>query len=297
MDIPSPRASRNPAYPTNLGSPYDLLLSYTPRSNTDKNNEGRLLLIWRSPDINNVSHLNTTALLTTTPVQQNRNSSLEASLESQVPLQSDDCGLTKAHVLLNSYRSYEMNEEMTLYLQSNTAFSRKQERDNQLKHHSATNKSTDKHYVLEAADNHEYVVVTSTEKLDDTHYKKLAKLMEVVCDSLVTVMADYSNKLNKIKHVLESTMEIYNNQSEGLIESANQDVQLQYKELTNMLESLPLSQPLCILMNIDGILKGMDFQECFGPYSPYNLVEAVKRINRTAVSTPAATSKSRCSIM
>ena len=191
-----------------------------------------------------------------------------------------------------------MNEEMMLYLQSNTAFStdnRKQERESQLKQHSTTNKSTDKHFVLEAAD--EYLVVTSTDKLDDTHYRKLAKLMELVCDGLVTVMADYSNKLNKIKHVLESTMEVYNNQNEGLIESANQNVQLQYKELTNILESLPLSQPLCILMNIDGILKGMEFQECFGPYSPYNLVEAVKRINRTAVSTPTVTSKSRCSVM
>ena len=39
--------------------------------------------------------------------------------------------------------------------------------------------------------------------------------------------------------MLESTMEIYNNQNEGLIENANQYVQLQYKELTNILENMP----------------------------------------------------------
>lgn len=258
-----------------------------------------------NPAIN--PYLNTTTLLATTPVQQNQNlfaKSLEASqdsVESQVPLQSDDNGLTRAHVLLNSHhKSYELNEEMILYLQSNTGFSihnRIQEQENQLNNHSqsATDKSTDKHFLLEAAD--DYLVVSSTEKLDNTHYRKLAKLMEFVCDGLVTVLTEYSNKLNKIKHVLESTMEIYNNQNEGLIENTNQDVQLQYKELTNILESLPLSQPLCILMNIDGMLKGMEFQECFGPYSPYNLVEAIERINQTAVPTPAVTSKSRCSIM
>ena len=63
-----------------------------------------------------------------------------------------------------------------------------------------------------------------------------------VCDGLVTVMntsiPDYSNKINRIKQTLKTTIEIYNNQSEGQIEKANKDVQLQYKELTNMLENM-----------------------------------------------------------
>ena len=212
-------------------------------------------------------------------------------LESQVPCASVDDGWSRSRLLID--RSYKINKTTMQCLYSNTDFStheRAQEQENQLR-------DSDEHILLQSSN--EFLRV-SLIKLDDEYYKKLAKLMNFVCDDLVTVMKtnipDYSDKINEIKQILESTIEMYNNQSEESKEKANKNVQLQYNNLVKILEKLPsLMQPLCILMNIniDEILKDMQFQECIGPYSPFELVTAVKRISR---STPTASSHSRCSI-
>ena len=211
-------------------------------------------------------------------------------LESQVPCASVDDGWARSCLLVD--RSYKINKTIIQCLYSNTDFStheRAQEQVNQLR-------DSDEHILLQSSN--EFLRV-SLIKPDDEYYKKLAKLMSFVCDDLVIVMKTnipyYSDKINEIKQILESTIEIYNNQSEESKEKANKNVQLQYKNLVKILEKLSLMQPLCILMNIniDEILKDMQFQEYIGPYSPFELVTAVKRISR---STPTVSSHSRCSI-
>ena len=277
---------------------HDYLLSCTPKSASDKKiNEGHLVLLQKSLDINDATYLINVNPLATTPERSNQISSLETShdsrssfLESQEPCESDDRGINKTHLLPNAHKSYNMNEKT---LQCHTGFSmtETQEQENQLKDSS----TMDTHLLVETYNND--FLLLSYIKLDNEHYRKLAKFMKFVCDGLVTVsIPDYTIKINQIKQMLESVIEIYNNESEGSIEKANEDVQLQYKELKDMLENLPLAEPLYFLMYIDGILKGMQFQYCvIGPYSPYNLVQAIRRINRSAVS--AAPSQSRCSIM
>ena len=211
-------------------------------------------------------------------------------LESQVPCASVDDGWSRSRLLVD--RSYKINKTTMQCLYLNTDFlphERAQEQENQLR-------DSDEHILLQSSN--EFLRV-SLIKPDDEYYKKLAKLMNFVCDDLVTVMKtnipDYSDKINEIKQILESTIEMYNNQSEELKEKANKNVQLQYNNLVKILEKLSLMQPLCILMNIniDEILKDMQFQEYIGPYSPFELVTAVKRISR---STPTVSSHSRCSI-
>ena len=187
-----------------------------------------------------------------------------------------------------------MNNAIIPYQQTNTGSSankRIHEQESRLKDSSTTDSiqtPSDKHVLLETYN--DFLLLSFTE-LDYKHFSKLAKLMDFVCDGLIKVtqtsIPAYCDKIIKIQQMLEVPIKVYNDQIEELIESVNKQVQLQYKELTDMLENLPLSQPLCI----DGILKGMQFQECIGPYSPHNLVQAVKKINRST------TTQSRCTIM
>ena len=206
--------------------------------------------------------------------------SRSSSLVSQEP---DDCGANKAPVVPDAHN---MNEETLQCHTGLTTTARTQEQANQ-------SSTTDTHLLITCNDG---FVLLSYMKLDNGHYKKLAEFMMSICDRLVTVnIPDYIDKINHIKQILESIIEIYNNQSEESIEKANEDVQLQYEELKNMLENLPLSEPRMLSVYIDGILNGMQFYSIVGPYSPYNLVQAIRRTNRSAIST--AHSQSRCSIM
>ena len=206
IDIPTSPAPHKSPLPTNFSSPYDFLLLHTPKSSSDKNNEGNLLLPWRSPDINNAAinpYLSTTTnFLATIPAQQ-ISKSLETShdsLESQIPHSSVDCGLTKAHLLPNSHKSYEMDEEIIQYLQGSRT-KRMQEQEKQLNNSFTANKPPNEHLLVEAFG--DYLMVTSTAQLDDTHYRKLATLMEFICDGLQIVMKTSmqgdSNKIDKIK--------------------------------------------------------------------------------------------------
>ena len=223
----------------------------------------------------------------TTPERSNQiSSSLEIAHDSRssslVSQEPDDCGANKAPVVPDAHN---MNEET---LQCHTGLSttaRTQEQENQLKDSS----TMDTHILVETCN--DGFDLLSYMKLDNGHYRKLAEFMMSVCDHLVTVIPDYTDKINHIKQMLESTIEIYNNQSEESMEKANEDVQLQYEELKDMLENLPLSEPQLLSMYIDGLLNGMQFHSVVGPYSPYNLVQAIRRINRSNVH------RSRCSIM
>ena len=286
IDIPSSHVPHISTLPANSDSSHDYLLSRTPKSASDKNNEGHLILLQKSLDINNPTYLN----VATTPAQPNQISSLETShdtLASQEPCESDDCGLNKTHLLPDPHKSYNMNEETLRRYTDFSMTERTQEQENQLQ-------DSNTHLSLE---NYDDFLLLSFVKLDDGHYRKLAKFMIIVCNGLVTVsIPDYCNKINQIKQMLESAIKIYDDESEGSTEKANEDVQLQYKVLKEMLENLSLSVPLCSIIYIDGILKDMQFQYCvIGPYSPYDLVQAINKTNRSAIST--APSPSKCSIM
>ena len=208
-------------------------------------------------------------------------------LKSQVPFTAVDSGQSRSCLVLDAH-SPKTNKQTKQCLHCSTN-ERTQEQENQLNDSSTTERLSDEHILIQPSNS---FLMLSVTKLTDAHYRKLAELMNSVCDDLATNIPDYSDKFNEIKQMVESTIQIYNNQSEGLTEQANKDVQLQYKKLTDMLESLPLPQPL-LNIDIDEILKDMQFQECVGPYSPDKLVKAVKRINRPR---PTVSSQSKCSI-
>ena len=241
-------------------------------------------------EVSNVSHQQF-ALTNNSGLSQAPFYESHSFLESQVPCTSIDDGQTRSCLLVD--RSYKINNATVQCLYPNADFSTNEGAQLQENHL----RDSDEHILLQSSN--EFLML-SVIKLDGEYYRKLAKLMNLVCDDLATVMKtnipDYSDKTNEIKQILESTTEMYNNQSEESIEKANKIVQLQYKQLLDMLEKLSLiiTQPLCILMNIniDEILKDMQFQECVGPYSPFKIVKAVKVISRPTVS-----SHSRCSIM
>lgn len=288
IDIPS---SRVPHKSTLSGSSNDYLLSCTPNSASDENTEGHMVLPQKSLDIKKAATYLTVKHSVTAPESSNQtSSSLETAHDSHsssvVSQEPDDCGANKAPVV----PAHNMNEET---LQCHTDLSttaRTQEQENQLRDPS----TMDTHLLVEIC-NDDFVSV-SYMKPDNGHYRKLAEFMKSVCNRLVTVnIPDYTTKINHIKQILESIIKIYNNESEESMEKANKDVQLQYNELKDMLENLPLSEPRLLSMYIDGILNGMQFYSIVGPYSPYNLVQAIRRTNRSTIS--AAHSRSRCSIM
>lgn len=119
--------------------------------------------------------------------------------------------------------------------------------------------------------------------------------MDSLCDEFITTRANtciphHSDKIFKIKQMLDLPLKVYNHQNKELTESANTQVQLQYTELMNVLKKLALSRSPRTSINIDEILKRMQFQECVGAYSTYNLVQAVKKVNR-------ASEQSKCRVM
>ena len=275
-------------------SQHDYLHSYTPKSVSNENTEEHvhIVLPQKSFDMNKAAtHLNVKHSVTTPEKSNQISPPLEISHEphpsSLVSQKPDNCGTNTAPVVPDVHN---MNEET---LQCHTDLSttaRTQEQENQLK-----DSSTMDIHILTETCNDDFVLL-SYMTLDHAHYRKLAEFMMSVCGRLITVtIPDYTTKINQIKQILESAIEIYNNESEGSMEEVNKDVQLQYKELKDMLENLPLPEPRLLSVYIDGILSGMQFYGVVGPYSPYNLVQAIRRTNRLAIST--AHSRSRCSIM
>ena len=210
-------------------------------------------------------------------------------VKSDVPFNADDSGRSRTCFELGTHNSHKQSERY----QHCSTNERTQEQENQLNDSSTTERLSDEHILIQS--NNGFLMLSVT-KLTDAHYRELAELMNSVCDDLATSIPDYSDKFNEIKQMVESTIKIYNNQS-GELEQANKDVQLQYKELTDLLESLPLPHPP-LNIDIDGILKDMQFQEYVGPYSPDKLQKAIKRINRPTVSRPRPTvlSQLKCSI-
>ena len=224
-------------------------------------------------------------------------------METQDSCNADNSGRSRTLLVLNN--SHKMNKQTKQCQHCSTTERTKEQ--NQLNDSSTTERLSDKHVLIES--NNSYVmvslatterlsdnvlieldnsyVVVSLAKLTDAHYKELAKLMNSVCDGLATSIPDYSDKFNEIKQTVKSTIEIYNKQSEEL-EQANKVVQLQYKELTDMLEGLPLPHPP-LNIDIDEILKDMQFQECDGPDSPDKLKKAIKRISRPTAPRPRHT--------
>ena len=218
--------------------------------------------------------------------ENSRSSHFHAShsfIKSDVPFNADDSGRSRACLVLGAHNSHKQTERC----QHCSTSERTQEQENQLNDSSTT---SDEHILIQS---HNGFLIPSVIKLTDAHYRELAELMNSVCDDLATSIPDYSDKFNEIKQMVESTIQIYNNSEE--LEQANKDVRLQYKELTRMLDDLPLPQPP-LNIDIDGILKDMQFQEYVGPYSPDNLKKAIKRINRPTASRPRALSQSKCSI-
>ena len=238
---------------------------------SDKHDKGRLILLERSCDIKVLHSSNST----------------ESLLESQVP-QTADCDLIDNQFpLISPTGSDEIRNT------SSSTDERTQEQGNQ--DHSTTDQthnpidaSSDKHLLMES---HNDFLLLSFKKLDYMHFSKLAELMNYVCDCLIKVTPDCSDKFIKIRKMLEVPIKVYNDQIEELIESVNKQVQLQYKELIDMLENLSLPQPLCI----DEILKDIQFQEYFGPYSQHNLIQAIKKINRPTRTVP--TPRCACTIL
>ena len=206
-------------------------------------------------------------------------------IKSDVPFNADNSGRSRACLVLGAHNSHKQTER-------HPTSERTQEQENQLNDSSTT---SDEHILIQS---HNGFLMPSVIKLTDAHYRELAELINFVCHDLATSIPDYSDKFNEIKQMVESTIQIYNNQN-GELEQANKDVRLQYKELTRMLDGLPLPQPP-LNIDIDGILKDMQFQEYVGPYSPDKLKKAIKRINIPTASRsrprPTASSQLKCSI-
>ena len=284
IDIPSSRA---PHKSTLSGSSRsnDFLLSSTPKSDSNENTEGHMILPQKSFDIDKVATYLTVKHLATTPEQSNKISSSlgtvrdsrSSSLISQEP---DDCGANNANVVPDAHNMNECYTDLSM-----TA--RTQEQEDQLQDSS----TMDTHILAETCDNG--FVKLSYMTPDHGHYRKLAEFMVSICDRLVTAnIPHYIDKINHIKQILESTIETYNNESEESMEKANKDVQLQYEEMKDMIKNLPFSERRLLSTYIDGILNSM--QVCsvvIGPYSPYDLIQPIRRTNRLTHS------QSRCSIM
>ena len=267
INIPSSGVPQRSTLSANSHSLHDYLLSCTPKSASDKGDEGHLVLPQKLVDINDslTQRCLNVHQSATNPNQISSSETFRPSLENQEP---------QDHMQPDSHNSHNMNEETIPDASSET----------KLKNYS----TMDRHLSLDETC-YGFAVLSYME-VDKTHYKKLANFMKYVCDHLVLVIDN--NKINQIKQTLESVIKIYNDKSEGSLETAIKDVQLQYEELKDMLENLSFSEPLYFLRYIDGILTGMQFQHCIaGPYSPYNLIQPIQRINTST------TSQTKCSIM
>ena len=276
IDIPASHVPHILTLPTNSYPLHENLLSYTPKSASYKRDEGHMVLLQKSVDINDkvTQHCLNVSQSATTPNQFSSSETFDLSLESQEP---QDC---ESHMQADSRNSHNMNEETIHEVSTETEL--------------PNSSIMDKHLSLDETC-YGFALLSYME-FDIMHYKKLADFMKYVCDGLVSEMKisipNHNEKINQIKQTLESAIGVYNDESEGSIEAATKNVQLQYKELQDMLKNLPLSEPLCFLMYIDGILKGMQFQNCVaGPYSPYNLIQPIQRNNTSTTSQP------KCSIM
>ena len=203
---------------TNSHLLHDYLLSCTPKSASDKSDEGHLVLPQKSVDINDslTQRCLNVHQSATNPNQISSSETFRSSLENQEP---------QDHMQPDSCNSHNTNEETIPDASTET----------ELKNSS----TMDRHLSLDETC-YGFAVLSYME-FDKTHYKKLANFMKYVCDHLVLVMKisiPNDNKINQIKQTLESVIKIYNDKSEGSLETAIKDVQLQYKELKDMLENL-----------------------------------------------------------
>ena len=251
-------------------------LSHTPDSCSEKNK-----LLQESHKLDNSALCSST---TTGIENQNQESIIKrlemsdnfhSSLDSQVPHTSEDSGMNNSHLLCpHNSHNVDFTTESSQLLDS----------------HGMT---LNQHVLVEMIENG--FVKLSIEDLDDKHYSNLAEFMECLCDELIkamlhTCMPAHCEEIIKIKKMLDLPIKVYNHHVTELIESSNKQIQIQYTELINMLNKLSTSRSLCSSIDIDEILKRRQFPEGVGPYSVYNLAQAVRKVNKAPL-------QSRCTIM
>jgi len=130
------------------------------------------------------------------------------------------------------------------------------------------------------------------------HYHKLTELMDYICDTVIAARANntcipaMNDRVIKIQQNLRLPSKVYKVHADrDTLETANQQVQQQYKELKKILEELLRLRGLRNTIQIEEVHRKLNFQEYVGPYSSYNLVEIIKKINHN--TTP----QSQCIIL
>ena len=225
---------------------------------------------------------------------------------SQVSQEPHSCsqGFNDGHLLYNN-NSYSVDDNLivinphakTCYSEDPTAVEDHGESMEVLQEgeESQQNKSSD-HILLQS--NNGFTEVSHTADPGKTHYYKLTELMDYICDKVIAAQANntclpaMNDRVIKIQQNLRLPSKIYKTRADSdILETANQQVQQQYDELKNTLEELLCLRGLRNAIQIEEAHRKLSFQEYVGPYSSYNLIEIIKKINHNT------TSQSQCTIL
>ena len=158
------------------------------------------------------------------------------------------------------------------------------------------NDSSTTHLLLQS--NNSFIEVSHAAEPGSTHYNKLTKLMDCVCDKLIEIRANntciptVNDKVVRIQQNLQLPSKVYRAPADrDTVETANVQVQQQYDELMKVLEQLSCSGTLRNTIQIEEAYRKLKFPEYVGPYSPYNLLQIIKKINSKVMS------QSKCIIL
>jgi len=217
-----------------------------------------------------------------TPLLQEQ---LTASLVSQIPQNCSE-GFNEGHLIIFQ-SSYNVDNDLVImnqhfnpnyFVEDPTATTTPAETMEALQESDSS-----KHVILsQSVDG--FIVLTNVKELDSVHYNKLSQLVHDICDKLIeakatTCIPAMRDKLFRLKQNLSSPAE------------KDTVIQQQYDELMEVLKGLLHSSAIHSTIEIDEAYRRLQFQECVGHYSPSNLVEIIKKINRKV------TSQSQCIIL